>query len=282
MTASKIEDFKPKHEYLVCFDSDGTVIDAMNVKHNKCHGAAFIEVWGLEEHQEEVHKIWNQINLNNRTRGVSRFLALVEILDRLNGKLLKAPDLEILRSFVQNSKKITDETIEQELKENKSEILSKTLVFSRLINEKIAKLSPEDKPPFEGAKEALEHASKGADIAIVSSSNQEALIKEWGYYDLLKYADVMTSLEMGSKTDCIAKLIRQGYEKTKILMVGDAMPDLNSAKNNGVFFYPILINHEKQSWDEFASVYFDAFIRGNYSKYQQAKIDEFDSNFGGI
>lgn len=37
-----ITDFVPQHEKLLCIDSDGTVIDAMNVKHRRCHGASFI------------------------------------------------------------------------------------------------------------------------------------------------------------------------------------------------------------------------------------------------
>ena len=58
-----IENFKKKHNKIICIDSDGTMIDAMNVKHDKCHGETFIDVFNLKEHSDKMHEIWDSINL---------------------------------------------------------------------------------------------------------------------------------------------------------------------------------------------------------------------------
>lgn len=42
--AASLDEFIPKHNYLICFDSDGTVMDTMTVKHNQCLCPALIEV----------------------------------------------------------------------------------------------------------------------------------------------------------------------------------------------------------------------------------------------
>ena len=46
--------FGKKHEFLVCVDSDGCVMDTMNCKHFHCFGPCMVAEWGLEEWQEEI------------------------------------------------------------------------------------------------------------------------------------------------------------------------------------------------------------------------------------
>ena len=81
-----LEDFTKKHDKVICIDSDGTMIDAMNVKHHRCHGASLMEVFQLKDHAEEVQEMWDSINLYERTRGVNRFIALKIMIGRINGK----------------------------------------------------------------------------------------------------------------------------------------------------------------------------------------------------
>ena len=40
-----------------------------------------------------------------------------------------------------------------------------------------------------------------------------------------------------------------GYDKDKVMMTGDAPGDLDAAEKNGVFYYPILVRHEAESWE---------------------------------
>ena len=60
-------------------------------------------------------------------------------------------------------------------------------------------------------------------------------------------------------------------------MIGDAPGDLAAADANSVFFYPILVNHEIESWSEFCSV-FELFTSGNYSDYEQQIKETFLKN----
>ena len=48
----------------------------------------------------------------------------------------------------------------------------------------------------------------------------------------------------------IRKLLSTGYKQEKCLMVGDAPGDCKAAEENGIFFYPILVNQEQSSWEQ--------------------------------
>ena len=277
-----IKDFKKKNEYLICIDSDGTAIDAMNVKHNKCHGPSFIEEWGLEGHQEEMQYKWNKINLYNSTRGVNRYIALLEILEEINGEYLSLSDEELktLSKWVINTTDLSNNGLKKEIEKNESPILKKAYNWSININKKISALTPEDKKPFPGVISCLEYAHEKVDIAVVSSSNMDAIQKEWGHYDMLKYLDVMTSQEVGTKGECIAEMIKKGYKPENVLMIGDALPDVDAAKENKTFFYPILTEHEEKSWLDLEKLYLNEFTSGKFGKHQELLMEKFNKNFG--
>lgn len=278
-----INEFKKTKEYVVCIDSDGTVIDAMNVKHKKCHGPSFIDVWGLDEHREEVQKMWNEINLYSKDRGVNRFIALVKILKKLDGKYLDAKeDVAALEEWMNSTKGLSNKYLKEEIAKTGNETLKKALEWSELLNRRISELTYEDKPPFGGVESALDEIGKIADIAIVSSSNFEAIWSEWDYYGLLKYVDVLTSQEIGTKGQCIARLIALGYDPEKVLMIGDAYPDTDAAVANGVWYYPIMTNKETESWDNLKTKYFKTFTDGNYKDVQAKLITDFEENFKNI
>ena len=82
----KIESFTKTKELLLCVDSDGCVLDTMNVKHRRCFGPLLIKEWGLWEHEREVLSLWNNINLYTKTRGVNRFRGLALTLKAVNSR----------------------------------------------------------------------------------------------------------------------------------------------------------------------------------------------------
>lgn len=91
--------------------------------------------------------------------------------------------------------------------------------------------------------------------------------------------DILLAQNIGSKAFCIAELLKKGYDQDKVLMTGDAPGDLDAAKVNGVFYYPILVRHEEESWKTFREVAVDKLISGGYAgTYQQEKIDAFTQN----
>ena len=51
---SIFDSFVRKHDYLVCVDSDGCVMDTMNCKHFNCFGPCMVTEWGLEQWKEEI------------------------------------------------------------------------------------------------------------------------------------------------------------------------------------------------------------------------------------
>jgi len=91
---------------------------------------------------------------------------------------------------------------------------------------------------------ALEEISKVAQIAIVSSANSEAVNSEWKRHELMPFVSEFFGQERGSKAAAIKEIKSLGFEKEKILMVGDAPGDLDAAKVNEVHFYPILFGKE--------------------------------------
>ncbi len=281
--ANTIDTFKKNHDYIVCIDSDGTAIDAMNVKHKKCHGPSFIDIWGLDAHRDEIQKMWDEINLYSKDRGVNRFIALVKILKRIDGVYLDAKeDIAVLESWIMNTKGLSNKFLKEEIAKTDNETLKKALAWSELLNKRISELTFEDKPPFDGVKECLAYIKESADIAIVSSSNFEAISSEWDYYGLLDYVDVLTSQEVGTKGQCIARLIKLGYDPEKILMMGDAYPDTEASQANGVWYYPIMTNREKESWNNLKDKYFAIFKNGNYRDVQAKLLTDFEENFKKI
>ena len=157
--------------------------------------------------------------------------------------------------------------------------MRKALSWSENVNNKINELSFEDKKPFDGVKEALEYAHQFGDVAIVSSANRQAVVEEWELYHLLEHVDIILAQDAGSKAYCIQELIKKGYDKEKVLMTGDAPGDYEAAKKNGVYYYPILVRHERDSWTEFVSEAVSRIRDGSYGgEYQQKKVDEFINN----
>ena len=189
----------------------------------------------------------------------------IEMLKRIDGKYLDV-DKNELAAFAEWVEKgsLSHKAVAEEYEIHPTPLLKKIVDWSYELNQRISMLTPKDKPPFENGKEALEYALGRSDIAIISSSNMAAIVEEWKAHDLIKYVDVITSQEIGSKNQCIATMLKKGYEKQNILMIGDAYPDVDAAQENGVCYYPILTRHEAESWQEFIDRYFDLFMENRY------------------
>ena len=275
-----LDSFVPQHEKVLCIDSDGTVIDAMNCKHNFCHGKSFIEEWELSDHAEEVQKIWNDINLYEKSRGINRFLALDEMLKRMEGVYLHTDTEEWndYRDWVSEGD-LSNKSLQARIDRDPNPLLKKAMRWSKSLNAKIAALTPADKPPFENVREALEYAKDKVDLAVISSSNLAAITEEWNAYGLLDYLSVMTSQEIGTKDECIARMLEKGYQKENVLMIGDAYPDVHASESNGVWYYPILTRHEGESWARLKDTYLPVFLKGEYGSVQEQLMDEFARNF---
>ena len=282
---SIFDSFKRKHDYLVCVDSDGCVMDTMNCKHFHCFGPCMVAEWGLDAWKDEILERWNVINLFSMTRGINRFKGLAMALGEINEKYMPIVGIKHLQSWADTAPALSNDAVaaaaaSADCAEARI-VFEKALAWSKAVNASIVKLPEELKVPYDGAREGLAAAHKFADVAMVSSANRDAVEEEWGKFGLLEHTDIVLAQDVGSKAACIAEMLKFGYDPDKVVMIGDAPGDCDAAEKNGVWYYPILVNHEKASWDEAISVAFAKLQTGDYAPYEAQKKKEFLANLGG-
>lgn len=279
----ELANYQKKKDFLVCVDSDGCAMDTMDIKHFRCFGPCMVDEWNLGRWRFEILERWNEINLYTMTRGINRFKGLSMALQEINDKYTPIEELETLVDFAENSPELSNGAVQRAMNANPDSVmLKKMMAWSIAVNESINALPEEEKLPYEGVREALTFAHEKADVAIVSSANLDAVLDEWKLYGLLEHTDIVMAQNVGSKAFCIAEMLKKGYDADKVVMCGDAPGDWDAAKKNGVFYFPILVRKEKESWAEFVSEGFDHLLDGSYAGvYQEKKVSEFLTNLGG-
>ena len=275
-----LADYKKKHDYLVCVDSDGCAMDTMNIKHFRCFGPCMIDEWDLGEWRDELLAYWNDINLYTMTRGVNRFKGLAMTLRKVNAEYVPVENVEDIIDWAENAKELSNGALERAITDKPESVsLRKALAWSIAVNKSITDLPEEEIRPFPLAREALAFTHERADVAIVSSANLDAVLEEWKKHGLLEHTDIVLAQNAGSKAACIAALLEKGYEKENVLMCGDAPGDLAAAEKNGVGYFPILVNRERESWEEFMATAFERLLDRTYrGEYENKKKNEFKNN----
>ena len=282
---SIFDSFERKHDYLVCVDSDGCVMDTMNCKHFNCFGPCMVTEWGLEQWRDVIQDRWNVINLFSMTRGINRFKALAIALKEVDAQYMPICGVDALVHWTETAPALSNDgvklAVEAATDPDARMILEKTLNWSKAVNAAIVDLDEALKIPYEGAKEGLEAAHTFADVAMVSSANRDAVEEEWGKFGLLEHTDIVLAQDVGSKAACIAEMLKFGYDPEKVIMIGDAPGDCDAAEKNHVHYYPILVNHEKASWKEAVDTAFDKLRSSEYAPYGADKKQAFLRNLGG-
>ena len=259
-------------------------MDTMDIKHIKCFGPCMINQWNLEKWKSPILKRWNEVNLYTLTRGINRFKGLALALEEINERYIPVEGLNEFIDWTHSTKELSNESLEGQIKIQKQNItcLKKALDWSRAVNASINELKDEEKLPFDGVYVGIKEAKKFADVAIVSSANEQAVLEEWKKHGLLDNVDIVLTQNTGSKAYCISKLVKKGYDTNNVLMVGDAVGDLDSAKLNNILYYPILVKKENQSWSRFTNETLELFISNAYKgKYEEKVIKEFKENLSG-
>ena len=260
-------------------------MDTMNCKHFHCFGPCMVDEWELGQWKDEILDRWNVINLFSMTRGINRFKGLAMALGEIDKKYKPIPGIAALQHWVEVAPALSNDGVikaAEEATDNEAKaIFGKALAWSKAVNASIVKLPEELKVPYVGAKEGLAAAHSFADVAMVSSANRDAVEEEWGKFGLLQHTDIVLAQDVGSKAACIAAMLKFGYDPSKVLMIGDAPGDCDAAEKNGVHYYPILVNHEKDSWDEAIAVAFEKLREGSYAPYGAEKKQQFLHNLGG-
>ena len=275
-----ITEYRKTKDYLICVDSDGCAMDTMDIKHFRCFGPCMIAEWELDRWRDAILSRWNDINLYTMTRGINRFRGLAIALSEVSEKYKPIEDINDLVEWAENSRELSNGALARAIEQKpNSAALRKALAWSTAVNKAITELPESEIRPFPLVREALEFAHRSADVAIVSSANLDAVLDEWEKHGLLQHTDIVLAQNSGSKAACIAALLEKGYKPENVIMCGDAPGDLTASQSCGVYFYPILVGKERDSWDEFISTAHPRLISGCYGpEYSGIKTDEFIAN----
>jgi phosphoglycolate phosphatase-like HAD superfamily hydrolase len=241
--------------------------------------------WGLEQWKDAILERWNVINLFSMTRGINRFKGLAMALGEIDKQYKPITGIAALQHWADTAPALSNDAVAKAAAEATDPearlVFEKALSWSKAVNAAIVKLDESLKVPYNGAKEGLAAAHTFADVAMVSSANRDAVEEEWGKFGLLEHTDIVLAQDVGSKAACIKEMLKFGYDPEKVVMIGDAPGDCDAAEKNGVHYYPILVNHEKESWDEAIAFAFGKLQSGTYAPYGSDKKQEFLRNLGG-
>jgi phosphoglycolate phosphatase-like HAD superfamily hydrolase len=280
-TVHVLSRFRPEKEFFVGIDSDGCVFDSMELKHRKCFAPAFIETYELQEIAETAEAVWDFVNLYSRSRGCNRFIALdsacryLSDLNPDNSELKARLDLPDLRSWLAREQKLGNPALLEEVSRTGSRELERVRSWSLLVNEFVEK-TVTDVPPFSGVPESLAKLSARADIMVVSQTPYEAIAREWKQHGIDSYIREIAGQELGTKQVHLEEAAAGKYAADKILMIGDAPGDHESARRNGMLFFPIIPGEEEQSWQRMQEEAADRFFSGTYAgSYEEMLVERF-------
>lgn len=265
-------DMNRKHDFLICVDSDGCVFDNMELKHKECFCPATVNVWNLQSVSRYAREAAEFVNLYSTTRGANRFPSLIRTLELLGDRAeakqrgYVCPDLTPLKEWVKNTKKLSAVALDEYVAslDNPDPLLKQAVVWSHEVDANIAHIV-RGVTPFPGVREAFSRFMEFADIVIVSATPHEAIVREWGENDLLKYVTEVAGQELGTKAECIRKANSGHYAPDHVLMIGDALGDYDSARENGVLYYPIIPGQEVASWEKALHELADQLHSGTYA-----------------
>ncbi len=267
-------------DFLVGIDSDGCAFDTMELKHKECFIPNIIYYYNLQGVSKYAREVAEFVNLYSKSRGINRFPALIETLERLRRRPeVKARGVKIvvpesLKKWMQSEKKLGNPALEQAVQATNDPELKQALEWSRAVNRSVEWMV-HGVPPFPFVRESLEKLSQVADIIVVSATPEEALKREWAEHGLDKYVRAILGQESGTKKDFLG--LSAQYPAGHSLMVGDAPGDQKAAEANGALFFPINPGEEEKSWQEFFEKGIERFLNGSFSgSYQKELLEHFD------
>jgi phosphoglycolate phosphatase-like HAD superfamily hydrolase len=272
-----LRDLEPSQDFFVGIDSDGCAFDTMEIKHKECFCPNTILYWKLQTISKYAREAWEFVNLYSKSRGVNRFIALVEVIRLLKNRKdvrarkIELPDMTSLADWIKAETKLGNPALQAVALEKNDPILDLALLWSKAVNNAIADMV-HDMPPYPGVRESVIKLQDHADIMVVSSTPLQALDSEWNENDLARYTRFIAGQEHGSKKEHIALAAKGKYDDHNILMVGDAPGDMEAAKKNGVLFFPVIPGEEERSWDLFLTEGIDRFLKGKYAGAYEKKL----------
>jgi phosphoglycolate phosphatase-like HAD superfamily hydrolase len=275
--------FKPKHDFFIGCDSDGCALDTMEIKQKECFCPNTIKHWELQAISKYAREVSEFVNLYSKWRGGNRFPSLVKVFDLLaerdevKARGFQPPELQPLKEWIASGSALGNATLQEAAARTGDPILRRTLAWSEAVNQTIAEIVY-GIPTFPFVKESLAKLTAQADLICVSQTPIEAIEREWGENDIAGYAAIIAGQELGTKTEHLKLAAVGKYPADHILMVGDALGDLEAARGSGALFYPINPGCEEASWRRFHDEALDRFFNTAYAgDYEAGLIREFES-----
>jgi phosphoglycolate phosphatase-like HAD superfamily hydrolase len=276
-------ELQPRHPFFVGVDSDGCVFDTMDLKQKECFHPLIISRWRLEPVAALLRETAEFVNLRSRWRGQNRFRALLLTFDLLRERPevsrahVRIPDLASLRRFVASGVPLGNPELERAARRTADPELAAVLSWSEDVNAAVAAVEHRVRP-FHGARDALERISGAADAICVSQTPAAALGEEWRRHGLAGLVAAIAGQELGTKAEHLRLATRGRYGDGRVLMIGDAPGDRETAAECGALFYPILPSREEPSWRRFLDEAWGRFLDGSFAgEYQGGLIAEFDT-----
>ena len=274
--------FIPRRKFFIGFDSDGCVFDSMEIKHRECFIPALIWKWDLQAVSKYARECHEFVNLYSTWRGINRYPALVRTLELLAARIESRDrgyiprDISPLKTWIANEKHLGNSTLAAAVAQSHDPLLALTLEWSELVNARITEMVY-GVPPFPLVRESLLRARADCDILVVSQTPAAALRREWEEHNINSFAQCICGQEMGSKEQHLAATCVGKYAHDHTLMIGDAPGDLKAARSADALFFPIIPNHEVESWQRFSSEGYSHFMKGQFrGAYQNALLAEFE------
>ena len=278
----KLKDWKPTSDFFIGIDSDGCIFDSMEIKQKECFTPMFIKHFDLQAVSKYARETWEFVNLYSKTRGVNRYKAVVRTFNLLAArKEVQARNVTVsspepLEEWMTRETKLGNPALDAEVAGG-NEKLKQVQAWSNAVNEQIESIVY-GVPPFPLVRECLEKMQSKCDPMVISQTPVDALEREWGEHDLVKFVKLIAGAEMGTKSEHLAFAAKGKYAPEKILMIGDAPGDRKAAKDNDALFFPIVPGMEEECWVRLHDEALDRFFAGTYAgDYEKALIDEFES-----
>jgi phosphoglycolate phosphatase-like HAD superfamily hydrolase len=272
-----LRNIQPAHEFFIGIDSDGCVFDTMEVKQKEFFIPNALKYFDLYAISTLLRETWEFVNLYSAYRGGNRFISIIKVFELLQERReirergIKLPDIGSLKIWASSETKLSNANLRNYFESHYDPDLEKIVYWTEAVNKDIS-LRLKNIPPFPQAKSAIEKMSLFADLIIVSQTPLEALDREWNEHDLKKYVIAVAGQEHGTKTEHLAMAAKGKYNDNKILMIGDAIGDLEAAGNNGILFYPIIPGREDKSWEQFNIEGLEQFTKNTFAGSYENKL----------
>lgn len=142
-------------------------------------------------------------------------------------------------------------------------LLASVLDWSIAVDKAIARLAPSR--PFAGALEAIPLLAQRGEVMVLTGAPGATVTREWKDAGILGYASEVAGQERGPKSALLAAKSACFDGGGGVLVVGDALGDLDAARCSGASFFPVIPGREEECWAELLSTGIGRFLGGERS-----------------